>query len=73
MDTSKVFQKELNSYREQLAKPYFVDENVNEALLEEAYDRMLKDIGPVISLLWWMKMPVPKIPCCLQQDNGSKE
>ncbi len=44
MDTSKVFQKELNSYREQLAKPYFVDENVNEALLEEAYGRMLKDI-----------------------------
>ncbi|MCB2206670.1 MAG: peptidylprolyl isomerase [Bacteroidetes bacterium] len=44
MDTSKVFQKELNSYREQLAKPYFVDENVNEALLEEAYERMQKDI-----------------------------
>lgn len=44
MDTSKVFLKELNSYREQLAKPYFVDENVNEALLEEAYNRMRKDI-----------------------------
>jgi peptidyl-prolyl cis-trans isomerase SurA len=44
MDTSQVFKKELNSYREQLAKPYFVDENVNEALLEEAYNRMLKDI-----------------------------
>ena len=44
MDTSKVFIKELNSYREQLAKPYFIDENVNEALLEEAYSRMLKDI-----------------------------
>ncbi len=44
MDTSKAFVKELNGYREQLAKPYFVDENVNEALLEEAYNRMLKDI-----------------------------
>ena len=44
MDTSKVFVKELNGYREQLAKPYFVDENVNEALLKEAYNRMLKDI-----------------------------
>jgi peptidyl-prolyl cis-trans isomerase SurA len=44
MDTSQVFQKELNSYRKQLAKPYFIDENVNEALLEEAYNRMLKDI-----------------------------
>jgi len=44
MDTSNAFVKELNGYREQLAKPYFVDENVNEALLEEAYNRMLKDI-----------------------------
>ena len=44
MDTSKVFVKELSGYREQLAKPYFVDENVNEALLKEAYNRMLKDI-----------------------------
>lgn len=44
MDTSSIFQKELNSYREQLAKPYFIDENVNEALLKEAYNRMLKDI-----------------------------
>jgi len=44
MDTSKAFNRELGSYREQLAKPYFVDEAVNEALLEEAYNRMLKDL-----------------------------
>lgn len=44
MDTSRSFQKELNSYREQLAKPYFVDEEVNDKLLSEAYNRMQKDI-----------------------------
>jgi peptidyl-prolyl cis-trans isomerase SurA len=44
MDTISSFQKELEGYREQLAKPYFIDENVNEALLEEAYQRMLKDV-----------------------------
>lgn len=44
MDTNAEFQKELAGYREQLAKPYFVDASVNEALLEEAYQRKLKDV-----------------------------
>lgn len=44
MDTISDFQKELSGYREQLAKPYFIDESVNEALLEEAYNRKLHDV-----------------------------
>ena len=44
MDTISAFVKELEGYRTQLAKPYFVDEKVNEALLQEAYNRLLKDI-----------------------------
>ncbi len=44
LDTIGEFQKELAGYREQLAKPYFVDESVNEALLKEAYDRKLYDV-----------------------------
>jgi peptidyl-prolyl cis-trans isomerase SurA len=44
MDTNSTFQKELAGYREQLAKPYFIDESVNEALLEQAYQRKLKDV-----------------------------
>jgi peptidyl-prolyl cis-trans isomerase SurA len=44
MDTSKQFRDELEGYRSQLAKPYFVDENVNEALLEQAYNRKLSDV-----------------------------
>jgi len=44
MDTNSAFIKELSGYREQLAKPYFIDESVNEALLKEAYERELKDV-----------------------------
>mgnify|MGYP001252811205 FL=1 len=44
MDTIPSFVKELEGYRKQLAKPYFIDESVNEALLKEAYKRKLKDL-----------------------------
>jgi len=44
MDTIPSFVKELAGYRKQLAKPYFIDESVNEAILEEAYQRLLIDV-----------------------------
>lgn len=44
MDTVKAFIDELDGYRTQLTKPYFIDEDVNEALLQEAYERKLTDI-----------------------------
>lgn len=44
MDTVMSFTKELEGYRTQLALPYFVDETVNKALLDEAYNRLKKDI-----------------------------
>lgn len=44
MDTIPSFVKELEGYRKQLAKPYFIDESVNEALLKEAYNRKLSDL-----------------------------
>lgn len=44
MDTIPSFIYELEGYRKQLAKPYFIDESVNESLLEEAYQRKLKDV-----------------------------
>lgn len=43
-DTLPSFQKELAGYREQLAKPYLVDEDINEGLMDEAYQRMQKDV-----------------------------
>ena len=44
LDTSAKFKKELNGYRKQLAKPYFTNDEVSEELVEEAYQRKLKDI-----------------------------
>ncbi len=44
MDTASSFIKELEGYRTQLAKPYFIDETVNESLLEEAWTRSKTDI-----------------------------
>lgn len=43
-DTLASFKKELKGYRDQLAKPYLVDEDINEKLMEEAYQRMQKDV-----------------------------
>lgn len=43
-DTAPSFIKELDGYRDQLAKPYLVDEDINEKLMIEAYERMQKDV-----------------------------
>lgn len=44
LDTTPTFKKEMAGYREQLAKSYLVDKEVNEKLIKEAYDRMQKDL-----------------------------
>jgi len=44
LDTSLTFINELKGYRKQLAQPYMTDKEVTEALIKEAYDRMLKDV-----------------------------
>ena len=44
MDTVSSFVKELAGYRKQLAKPYFTDASVSDALLHEAYDRKMLDV-----------------------------
>jgi len=44
MDTMKSFIDELAGYRKQLAQPYLIDEKMNRALLEEAYNRKKEDI-----------------------------
>lgn len=40
MDTIPAFISELKGYRKQLEKPYFTDENADEELIREAYERM---------------------------------
>ena len=44
-DTVTAFKNELNMYRKQLAKPYLSDNQFDDKLLEEAYNRMKKDIN----------------------------
>jgi peptidyl-prolyl cis-trans isomerase SurA len=44
LDTLKSFQSELKGYRAQLEKPYFADNATDEALFQEAYERMQWDI-----------------------------
>ncbi|MCQ2322624.1 MAG: peptidylprolyl isomerase [Bacteroidales bacterium] len=45
MDTVTKFRKEFKSYRTQLAKPYFSNDEITEKLMEEAYERMQWDIN----------------------------
>jgi peptidyl-prolyl cis-trans isomerase SurA len=44
LDTSASFRNELSGYRKQLSAPYLTDKDVNDQLLNEAYDRMKWDV-----------------------------
>jgi peptidyl-prolyl cis-trans isomerase SurA len=44
LDTTKSFINELSGYRSQLTKPYLTDSKVDEAVLQEAYNRMKEDV-----------------------------
>lgn len=59
-DTAAAFKKELGGYRDQLAKPYLVDEDINEGLMMEAYDRMKKDVRVSHILLFLNENALPK-------------
>ncbi len=45
MDTMPSFVKELKNYRDQLAKPYFSNDEITEELVKEAYERMQYDMN----------------------------
>lgn len=45
MDTNASFKKELHGYRQQLAKPYFSNDDVTDDLVKEAYERMQYDVN----------------------------
>ena len=44
LDTTADFKTELEGYRKQLAQPYLTDNEVNDKLLKEAYDRSKTDV-----------------------------
>ena len=59
LDTNAKFKKELDGYRKQLAKPYFTNEEISEELVEEAYQRKLRDIRASHILLTCDKHALP--------------
>jgi peptidyl-prolyl cis-trans isomerase SurA len=59
-DTTKAFINELKGYRRQLAQPYLSDKDVNEKLIEEAYERMKKDVRASHILIKLGTDPTPK-------------
>ena len=44
MDTVAKFRNELDGYRKQLARPYLIDRELNDALMQEAYQRMQQEV-----------------------------
>ncbi len=60
LDTAKAFKDELAGYRKQLAAPYFVDDNVVEGLIREAYERMQSDIRASHILIKCEQNALPK-------------
>ena len=44
MDTIGKFRKELDGYRQQLARPYLIDRELNDQLMREAYDRSQQEV-----------------------------
>lgn len=44
MDTITKFRTELDGYRKQLARPYLIDRELNDALMREAFDRSQREV-----------------------------
>lgn len=44
LDTAAAFVKELSGYRDQLAEPYLKDQNLDDKLVREAYDRLKEEV-----------------------------
>lgn len=60
LDTNSAFKTELAGYRKQLAAPYLTDKNVNEALIQEAYDRMKTEVKAAHILIRVPEDALPK-------------
>jgi peptidyl-prolyl cis-trans isomerase SurA len=59
LDTTKSFIDELDGYRTQLAKPYLVNQDVDNQLIREAYDRLNFDVKASHILIKLPKDPSP--------------
>jgi peptidyl-prolyl cis-trans isomerase SurA len=59
MDTATSFVNELAGYRKQLARPYLVDNELLDALVQQAYDRTLEEVRASHLLVKIDKDPSP--------------
>lgn len=59
-DTLQTFKNELEGYKKQLAQPYLVDNDVNDQLIKEAYDRMKTEIRASHILINCAEEALPK-------------
>ena len=57
IDTTAAFRTELNGYRDELAKPYLIDREMEEKLLHEAYDRLKVNVEISHILFSTMNLP----------------
>ncbi len=59
MDTTEAFISELSGYRDQLAKPYMIDQKLSDELVEEAYYRLSHEVNASHILLRLPSNPRP--------------
>lgn len=60
LDTNKAFITELAGYRKQLAGPYLTDKSVNDALLNEVYERLKTEVKASHILINQSESALPK-------------
>ena len=60
MDTVEAFKTELDGYLKQLKEPYLIDQDYNQSLMKEAYDRMQYDVKASHILIKVEKDALPK-------------
>ncbi len=60
LDTLQSFRDELSGYRKQLAAPYLTDKNVNESLIQEAYERTKTEVRASHILVRCLDDALPK-------------
>lgn len=59
LDTTSSFTTELNGYREQLAKPYLIDQKLSDELIETAYHRLTNEVNASHILIRLQETPRP--------------
>jgi peptidyl-prolyl cis-trans isomerase SurA len=60
MDTAKAFREELAGYRTELASPYLTDNSFNDKVIEDTYQRMIKELNASHIMIRLAEDPSPE-------------